>query len=296
MISIEEAFAKFKSRLELTDSEQKDASRKQQAVRSTMDSSTDVQRDFLTGSYARHTKTKPLKDVDIFVVLGEEEFHWKSKEGKKVLDYVKGILDPIYGKNNVSLGRRSVQIKFRDSTGDENEKDEDVLSIDVVPAFEIPEGYLIPCTFDGWVKTNPDIHKNKATEVNKAYDLEWKPMVKMVKKWNEFHQKPIKPSFLIEVMALELLRPPFKNGYLMELKFFFASLSARVGDKWDDPARLGPPVSDQMDAERVLNAKKALKLAELQIQKAMTLKEQGKSGEALRVLRNDVFGPKFPLS
>ena len=28
-----------------------------------------IDRSFLTGSYARYTKTKPLKDIDIFFVL-----------------------------------------------------------------------------------------------------------------------------------------------------------------------------------------------------------------------------------
>jgi len=33
----------------------------------------DLKTDFLSGSYMRHTKTKPLKDVDIMFVLGSKE-------------------------------------------------------------------------------------------------------------------------------------------------------------------------------------------------------------------------------
>ena len=32
-----------------------------------------IENDFLSGSYKRHTKTKPLKDVDVMFVLGEKE-------------------------------------------------------------------------------------------------------------------------------------------------------------------------------------------------------------------------------
>ena len=68
MLGTAEAFAKFRSRLELNDREQEDASRRQNEIRLKMDEQFDVEHDFLTGSYARHTKTKPLKDVDIFCV------------------------------------------------------------------------------------------------------------------------------------------------------------------------------------------------------------------------------------
>ena len=71
MISIQDAFKKFRSRLELTSAEQADASRRQNEIREIMNENFGIDDDFLTGSYARWTKTKPLKDVDIFCVLKE---------------------------------------------------------------------------------------------------------------------------------------------------------------------------------------------------------------------------------
>ncbi|MDE0269378.1 MAG: hypothetical protein OXI96_10195 [Acidimicrobiaceae bacterium] len=38
-----------------------------------------VQHDFLTDSYARHTNTKPLKDVDIFVVFNDSESRYRTE-------------------------------------------------------------------------------------------------------------------------------------------------------------------------------------------------------------------------
>src|SRR5207247_9358900 len=72
MISTQDAFRKFRSRLELNQKEQDDASRRQKEVRTVMDGAFDIDDDFLTGSYRRWTKTKPLKDVDIFCVLGSK--------------------------------------------------------------------------------------------------------------------------------------------------------------------------------------------------------------------------------
>lgn len=69
MLTLDEAFRKFKSRLELNDKEQKNASARQQEVREYLDTKFSIANSFLTGSYARYTKTKPLKDIDIFFVL-----------------------------------------------------------------------------------------------------------------------------------------------------------------------------------------------------------------------------------
>ena len=73
MITVAEAFKKFRGRLELTKQEQDDASRRQNEIRDYLKTKFDIERDFLTGSYRRWTKTKPLKDVDIFCVLGKKD-------------------------------------------------------------------------------------------------------------------------------------------------------------------------------------------------------------------------------
>ena len=75
MLTLDEAFRKFKSRLELNDKEQKNASARQQEVRDYLDTKFSIANSFLTGSYARYTKTKPLKDIDIFFVIGSKEKH-----------------------------------------------------------------------------------------------------------------------------------------------------------------------------------------------------------------------------
>ena len=66
MITLPEAFRKFKSRLELNEKEQANASKRQKEVRTYLDTKFQINRSFLTGSYARWTKAKPLKDGDIF--------------------------------------------------------------------------------------------------------------------------------------------------------------------------------------------------------------------------------------
>ncbi len=298
MITVAEAYTKFLSRLELTAREQDDASRRHNEIRDYLNTKFDIDRDFLTGSYKRWTKTKPLKDVDIFCVLGEKERHRRDESPADLLKAFEEALAETYGRDSVSRQRRSVTVDF----GVQPDADEDtggkVMSCDVVPALAKNKHYEIPdtSTSSGWTETNPEVHYDLAVEAQKKYDGEWKGIVRMTKKWNAFHGKPVKPSFLIEVMALQLLHPPFGGDYRYEIKAFLASLADRIHETWGDPAKLGPPVSDTMDKSARDAAKVKLLAGSDAAARAIQFERQGKNGEALKVWRNEMFGPVFPLS
>lgn len=112
MTKVSDAFATFKSRLELTQTEKDDASRRQKDVRATVQEAFHVDHDFLTGSYGRHTKTKPLKDIDIFVCLGSKEDHRRKAHPKAVLDDLETCLVDAYGRDQVERDRRCVTVWF----------------------------------------------------------------------------------------------------------------------------------------------------------------------------------------
>lgn len=294
MITVDEAFNKFRQRLELSETEQQDAIRRHNDVRACIRERFDIERDFLTGSYARHTKTKPLKDVDIFFCLGEKDRHWRSKPPSDVLAAFEACLAKKYGADSIERGRRCVTVEFqkRNPTADEEGK---VLSNDAVPAYELADCYEIPDRDLGkWIKTDPDIHKERSTAKNKECGGRWVPLVKMLKRWNRSANKPIVPSFLIEVMALELVDPPFTK-YQSEVRRFFAAAQQGVMRDWPDPAGYGPSVSDQMTSDKCRNAAEALRTAETNALRAVYLEEQGKASEALALWR-EVMGKYFPVS
>lgn len=294
MLTIDEAFAKFKSRLELTEKEQKDASRRQKEIREHMNTEFDIADDFLTGSYRRWTKTKPLKDVDIFEVMGEKESHYRSKAPSVLLEAVHKALVEKYGEGRVTTQRRSVCVDFGVSAPDD--ETEEVMSIDVVPAFAKDAYYEIPdAKTADWTKTNPTIHYDKAVAANDAFSGQWKALVRMMKYWNNHHEKPLVPSFLIEVMALDVLHPPYGGSYAREVQALFHTLADRLDETWPDPAGLGPAVSDSMDAARRAKAKTALLEGGRAATAAIQLTRTGKHGEALKAWRT-LFGPLFPLS
>lgn len=298
MISVSDAFSKFRGRLELTDREQEDASHRHTEIRDYLKTTFDIERDFLTGSYKRWTKTKPLKDVDIFCVLGPKERHRRDKPSPDLLKAFEDALIEKYGRGNVSRQRRSVTVDFGVAPDAEEDTGGKVMSFDVVPAFSKSQHYEIAdtSTQSGWTETNPEVHYDLAVQAQERYSGEWKGIVRMCKKWNAFHGKPIKPSFLIEVMALELLHPPFGGDLRYEIKALLASLADRIHETWADPAKLGPPVSDSMDETACNAARSALRRGSDAAARAIQMERQGKNGEALRVWRNEVFGPLFPLS
>lgn len=295
MISVGEAFLKFRGRLEITEREQADASRRQQRIRELLRQRIHLDRDILTGSYSRHTKIKPLEDVDIFCILGKEEKEYRGQNPSQVLQAFRDILVAEYGSSRVSIQRRSVQVDF-DVKAVDDDSGEQVMSFDVVPAFAVSNHYEIPDTkLSGWVKTDPEVHAELATKANKAFSEQWVPLVKMIKKWNQTNGKPVTPSFLLEVMALEVFEPPFSGGYPYEIKFFLATAASRVNEVWNDPAGLGPPVSDQMDSSGITKASEVFQKAEWSVSRALRFVREGRCGDALREWRN-LFGPLFPLS
>lgn len=300
MLTIDEAFRKFKSRLELNDKEQENATKRHNEVREYLATKFGIERSFLTGSYARHTKTKPLKDIDIFFVLEESEKHYRNKSSTVVLaDFYDALVEK-YGEKRIRKQARSVSVDFGVVVDAEDNTDYRVVSIDAVPAFDTGTEYEIPDSKSGkWIKTDPEIHAEKATAAHKAYSSEWKGLVRMVKYWNNNpkhgSEKPVKPSFLIEVMALECLYGSWGGSFDREIQSFFATLADRIDDVWPDPAGLGPAISDDMDNARKQRARQLLQTASREASLAINHVRNGRNGEALRAWR-DLFGPKFPLS
>ena len=183
MITTDEAFEKFRQRLELSETERQNTIKRHNEVRSAIRADFVVDRDLLTGSYKRHTKTKPLKDVDVFFVLGQRERDkYRPQAPSELISAFVTTLRREYGNDAVEPGRRCATVEFERNTTDVEGK---VLSIDAVPAFDLGDCYEIPDRVLGdWIKTDPEIHMEEATAKNKELGGKWVPLVKMIKRWN----------------------------------------------------------------------------------------------------------------
>src|SRR5438105_11389819 len=136
---VDDAFANAKSTLEVTKTESDQAGRRHGRIRDLVRQAWDLEDDFLTGSYRRDTKTKPLMDVDIFVVVDRNgrQAGLRKKLPDAILRDLRGVLTPRF--DQVLIDRMACTVKFSG--------DADVTSYDVVPAFKrtsAGRGYEIP--------------------------------------------------------------------------------------------------------------------------------------------------------
>lgn len=279
---VDTAFAALKSNLEITTSEQNLAQSRHKLVRDHVRTRWTLTDDFLTGSYDRHTKTKKLKDVDIFVVIDPEGPQAYLAEG-----------------TGTAVVRALVEVlstRWPDVTGDDtvaliSYAGEDVASYEVAPAFATETGFRIPNGVE-WMDTNPHEHARMVTEKNAACDGKFVPLVKMLKAINREAGEPLNPSFLIEVMALDLVEPRLER-YQDEIRFFLASAADQIVDDWPDPAKLGGdvnagvPASERTDLQRVLRS--WLQIAE----EAILAESEGQEKSAIELWRS-LFGGRMP--
>jgi hypothetical protein len=173
-------------------------------------------------------------------------------------------------------------------------KEDAVVSFDIVPAFDRDGGgYEIPDKVVGdWIATNPKIHHEKATAKNEQCGAQWIPFVKMIKGWNREWGKPVRPSFLLEVMALDIVRPPFRS-FQDELGWFLATAADQIQNVWPDPAGLGPDVNSSMASHEKAVAADRLRDALAIAETAMELEESGKDRAAVEKWR-ELFGNRMP--
>jgi hypothetical protein len=283
---VDDAFDKCKSTLKITGSEQAFASRKHNEIRDHVRTQWDLDDDFLTGSYRRDTKTKPLKDVDIFVVISPTGGQAQLRKGSpsQGLSALKQVLSTKY--DNVTTDGFACIV----SVG----ADEDVASFDVVPAFKRKGGgWEIADGARGvWISTNPKTHHEQSTSKNAACDAKFVPFVKMIKGINREAGEPISPSFLLEVMAYGIVREPF-GRYQDEICWFLATAADQVTNDWPDPAGIGPDVNGQATAAERRAAADVLRGWTRTAEEAVRLEDDGQERAAVEEWRV-LFGSRMP--
>ena len=286
MSYVNDAFDNLKAHLEITQTESELAKRRHREIRDFLEQELELTTTFLTGSYRRHTKTKPLKDVDIFCVIdpagGDADL--RDLSPTDALHSLKDILSSAYDR--LDVGWHCCTIHFGPT--------EKVVSFDVVPAFEHAEAsYEIPSRRTGdWIRTDPEIHRQLVTDKNAECGEKFVPLVKMVKGLNVEIGKPVRPSFLLEVMAFDLVKPPV-GRYQDEVRWLLASTADEIGRAWPDPARLGPDIDHSLTHTDKQAAQEALRVALGTAEEAIRLEDAGREHAAVEAWR-ELFGNRMP--
>jgi predicted nucleotidyltransferase len=284
---VDDAFANLSQTLEISGTEQTLAAKRQEQIREYVSEAWTLEDHFLTGSYRRETKTKPLSDVDIFVVIDRNgpQAGLRRKGPSVVLEELRRALAKHFDRPFVD--RMACTVNFGE--GDE------IVSFEVVPAFKRTAkggGYEIPDSrTNSWIATNPKTHHEMSTEKNEACGGHFVPFVKMVKGINVELGKPVDRSFLLEVMAHGLVKEPF-GRYQDEVRWFLATAVDGVNQGWPDPAGLGPDVNTMSSSERS-HAGQALEGALAIAEDAVRLEDDGQERTSVEAWRK-LFGWRMP--
>lgn len=282
MALVDDAFSKLKTNLEITSTEQTLAHSRHVLIRDHVRARWSLTADFLTGSYDRHTKTKKLKDVDLFVVIDPDgdQGHLANGTGTAA---VKALADV--------LRTRWSDVTTDDTVATISYAGEDVASYEVAPAFTTKDGYKIP-NGSGWMETNPNKHAEMVTAKNKSCGGKFVPVVKMIKGMNREAGEPISPSFLIEVMALDLVEAPL-DRYQDEVRFFLASAADAAVQDWPDPAGLGPDVNGGAQSWERTAHQNAFRSWLAVAEEAVLLENEGEESAAVSKWKS-LFGSRMP--
>ena len=283
MSYVDDAFKNLKSNLEITPTESQLAQTRHRLVRKHIEASWELVEDFLTGSYKRDTKTKKLKDVDIFVVIDPKGPQGALADGSGTAA-VLALRD--------LLAERWDDLDADDNVVTVNYSGEDVASYEVAPVFaRSGGGYSMP-DGAGWMDTDPKEQEALVTAKNKACDAKFVPFVKMVKGVNREAGDPIEPAFLLEVMALDLVIEPF-GQYRDEIRFYLASVADRIVDDWPDPVGLGRDVNAGVGIGRRRELSEIVRGWLAVAEEALQLEYEGKERAAVEMWRQ-LFGWRMP--
>jgi len=216
---LESYFEKFASNIEPSENMRSEAITGHSTLRQRLEKDEDLQgvlvNTLLIGSYRRQTAVKPVKDVDILVVL---DLDTSSDENSpsKVLNRLKRVLDKYYEAKTANQ-RRSIRI------------DLSYVTMDVVPVVA-PNGtetpVLIPDrALSDWMWTNPLGHVGLTSERNETSGGRYVPLVKMLKWWRRYHaagaERPKPKGFTLEClvgMHLDMNAPSFAEGFVSVLE------------------------------------------------------------------------------
>jgi len=154
---------------------------------------------FFIGSWSKDTAGRPPRDVDLYFVLPVEVYYrfeqhcWNKQSA--LLQEVKGVLAETYPDTDMSGDGQIVLVNF----GSYN--------VEVVPAFLLKNGgYWICDTNDGgrYKETHPSAEVSHIEMVDQATNRNLRPLIRMMKAWQEYCSVPIK-SFQLELVAAEFL-------------------------------------------------------------------------------------------
>lgn len=236
-----------------------------------------------TGSYARDTVIRWHRDVDVMAIVASDYWPTYEPDSSKFVYRVRDKLNDEYPNTKVSSQGISVRVAAGEG-----------IEVDVVPGFDRQGGgFLIPNGLGGWTSTNPPFHSTMARDLNVKLDFRFKPLVRLMKAWNEANGRPL-TSIHIELLLNtmwngESVVPAWPQAVQQSLLWMPIWLKHSFQDPWSAGGFIDRRLTSDQRA-------KALAMVDADTdtaRQALRLTQEGKHREANEAWQK-VFRHKFP--
>jgi hypothetical protein len=250
--------------------------------------------DFLNGSYARNTVVRPIKDVDVIVVVGPD---WLDDVPAEATEALRRKLAQRYPDRRTRRRGRAVRIELCD------------MDIDVLLAVArdgIDRPLRIPDRNLGrWIETQPKEQLRLSAELQRATERNYCPLIRILKAWSRSRiaDADWPGSFVIECAAYHVIAME-PTSFVGRLDDAFAKLLRGLreadfgrGGRWffRAPAVSDPALPNRNVAERWSESAADGFRAKLDVALRRTNKLDRSRSEDSEVGKwHEIFGDPFP--
>lgn len=205
----------------------------------------------LIGSYARHVSIRRMRDVDVFSKLPRAP---RDMPPRALLKVFETVLQREFGKERVKPPQdRSVTVQFPDYD----------LAVDAVPARPQGDHWEIPDRSERggqWEETNPEQLGTLTTDMNKAHEGMYVPIVKLIRQTRRTHLEDQPGGLYFEILTYHayarhaVTGPSIAEYYCSALRGVAIELEVAVGSGLDDPTLPGQKIKTRATAAQLQTA------------------------------------------
>ncbi len=203
-MTVSQRFETFLENIRLTDKQVEDGTRNHYGVRRCLNSyyygtASDTANSLLIGSWARKTRVRPPRDIDVMFILPQSvRDRFDKKNGNKqsqLLQEVKGVLARCYSRTEMSADGQIVLVPFSTQ------------SVELAPCFLTYSGQYDICDTNSggsYKRVDPASQQSNLETSDKNSSGNTRHLVRMLKKWQTNCNVPMK-SFWFELLAEQFI-------------------------------------------------------------------------------------------
>lgn len=203
-MSVSSRFSTFLENIKLTDPQVTAGQTSRESVVKVLNahywgSSSTTNNSKYVGSWAKFTRVRPPRDVDVLFELPKSVYdRYQQKSGNKqsqLLQEVKNVLLAAFPKTDIKGDGPVVKVPFA------------AYNVELAPAFTLTnKRYYVCMTNDGgsYKEADYDAEAKLISDSNTRSSDKTRELIRMMKRWQAYCEVPIK-SFWIELIAVEFL-------------------------------------------------------------------------------------------